>query len=147
MLALMLAHPAPQADKPPARGLLSAPAAEPALRVNTFDGVRWFDRECFELLADLLAITAGASAVADAAVPRAPQKLRTDRPPAAVTRAIAAARRLRDAAEASAWRWDDFRIAWLAAPEPKARRAAKKPPSKGRTGKAVGKRPGRRSGR
>jgi hypothetical protein len=127
ILALLLAHPSATADKPPARSLLSAQETGPALRVNAFEGVRWFDRECFELLSDLLAVTACASAVADAAAPEAPLKLRTDRPPIAVTRAVAAARRLRDAGAASAWRWDDFRTAWLAAPEPKARRAAKKP--------------------
>ncbi|MCX7029473.1 MAG: alpha-amylase, partial [Spirochaetes bacterium] len=127
LLSLLLAHPAPLADKPPARSLLSAPEAEPALRVNTFDAVRWFDRECFELLADMLAVTAGASALADAAVPDAPQKRRPARIPGEVTRAVSAVRRLRDAAEASAWRWDDFRTAWLAAAEPKVRTATKKP--------------------
>ena len=138
ILALLLAHPAPLADKPPARGLLAAQAAGPALRVNTFEGVQWFDRECFELLADLLAVTAGSSAVAEAAAPEAPLKLRTERPPIAVTRAVAVVRRLREAAAASAWQWDDFRTAWLEAPEPKA------PKPKAR---AVGKRPARRRSR
>jgi hypothetical protein len=131
LLALLLAHPAPLADRPPARGLLSAPEAEPALRVNTFDSVRWFDRECFELLADLLAVTGAASALAEAAGD-APAKRRSAGTPQEVTRAMTAARRMRTAAEASGWRWDGFRASWLAAAEPRGR---KPPERKRRTSK------------
>ena len=71
------------ADTPPGPRSALGARSGPALRVNTFEGVRWFDRECFELLADLLAVTAGASALATSTRP-APErrsKLRTDRPP------------------------------------------------------------------
>ncbi len=131
LLALLLAHPAPLADRPPARGLLSAPEAEPALRVNTFDSVRWFDRECFELLADMLAVTGAASALAEAAGD-APGKRRSTGTPQEVTRAMTEARRMRTAAEASGWRWDDFKASWLAAAEPRGR---KPPERKRRTSK------------
>jgi hypothetical protein len=141
ILALLLAHPSPLADRPPARSLLSALEAEPALRVNTFDAVRWFDRECFELAADMLAVTAGASAVVDAATSETPTQHRPATAPSGATRAIAVVRRLRDAAEASAWRWDDFRTAWLAATAPKARAAAKKPLAKKPPAKARTKKP------
>ncbi len=145
ILALLLAHPSPLADRPPARSLLDAAEAETALRVNTFDAVRWFDRERFELAADMLAVTAGASAAADAAASETPARRRPAAAPGGIARAIAVVRRLRDAAEASGWRWDDFRTAWLAASEPKARAAAKKPPAKARAKKpAAPRRPPKR---
>jgi glycosidase len=121
VLALLLVHATALADRPPGRGLLSAPETEPALRVNTFDGVRWFDRERFELLTDALAVTAGCSALSDAARPDAPAAGRSSRMPSGLARAIASARRMRDVAEASAWRWDDFRGAWLAAGDRRAK--------------------------
>jgi glycosidase len=130
LLALLLAHPGALADRPPAFGLLSAAEAEPALRVNTFDGVRWFDRERFELLADTLAVTAGAAALAEALAGEAAGH-RPAGTPAGAVRAVATTRRMLDAARASAWRWDDFRAAWQAAAEPKARTRTKARPASG----------------
>jgi glycosidase len=123
LLSLLLAHPRWQADTPPARELLSAPEAEQGLRVNTFEGVRWFDKECLELLADTAAITAGAAVLATSAGSRSPSPPPA-RVPVAVGKAVAAARRLREAAEISGWHWDTFLAAWRA-PAPRARKTRK----------------------
>jgi len=132
LLALLLAHPASMSDRPPARGLLSAPEAEPALGVNTFDGVRWFDREKFELAADTLAVTTATAALVEASAGAAAWR-RSARPPAGVARALAVTRRMLDAAQGCAWRWDEFRSAWEAATQPKAAEAgAAKPTARAR---------------
>ena len=134
ILAVLLAYPAPPLEAPFAGSLLSAPESGSALRVNVFGGARWFDRECFELLADMLIVTAGVAGLA--AIVRADGaavKL-TGRAPVALTRASAAARRMRAAAEASGWRWDTFTTAWVAR-APAARPAAKPARKTGRTRK------------
>ena len=121
ILAVLLAHPSPTADAPFAPSLLSAPEAGSALRVNTFDGVRWFDRECFELLADMAALAAAAAALTPPPGSRSPSAPPA-RLPAAAGRAVAAARRLCASAEAAGWRWDAF----LAARTPKTARLGKR---------------------
>ncbi len=93
ILAVLLAHPSPPTEAPFAGSLLSAPETGSALRVNVFDGTRWFDSECFELLADMLIVTAGVAGLVAI--------VRTDRAPLGLTRASAAARRMHAAGEAS----------------------------------------------
>ncbi len=113
ILALLLGHPSSAAESPFALSTLEAPEAGPAIRVNTFDGIRWFDRECLELLADTAAIAAATASLAAPPRSRSPSASPA-RMPTAVGRAVGAARRLREAAEAAGWRWDAFLTAWRA---------------------------------
>ena len=85
---------APRPAPFPWKALLADQAAERFLRVNTFEGTRWFAKESLELLLDLL-----------------PATLSLDGFPGPATEPVL------KAAAASGYRWDDFLAAISTAPD------------------------------